>query len=254
MPVKKSIENYLVLFFKFQSMKNVAVILAGGSGLRFGTETPKQFLKVAGKMVIEHTITLFNNHPSIDEIAVVIPQNYIALISMSVIKNKFTKVRKIVIGGDERYQSTLAALKAFDKWEDFNILLHDAVRPLVNHSVIDNVLKALNQYNAVMVAVPAVDTIIKASSDNKIAMVPDRRWLRNAQTPQAFKFSILKKAYNLALADNNFSHTDDCSVVFHYLPEEPIFIVDGNYENFKLTHKEDLILLEKMLLLKQKTE
>lgn len=235
-------------------MKNIAVILAGGSGLRFGTETPKQFLKVAGKMIIEHTIGLFINHPSIDEIAVVIPQNYVALISMSVMENKFTKVRKIVIGGQERYQSTLAALKAFDNRGDFNILLHDAVRPLVNHSVIDNVLKALNQYNAVMVAVPAVDTIIKASSDNKITMVPDRQWLRNAQTPQAFKFNILKKAYNLAMADNNFSHTDDCGVVFHYLPEEPIFIVDGNYENFKVTHKEDLILLEKMLLLKQKTE
>lgn len=252
MPVKKSIENLLKLILKLSFMKNIAVVLAGGSGLRCGTETPKQFLKVAGKMVVDHTISVFNTHPLIDEIAVVIPQEYIALISMSVIENKFGKVRKIIMGGQERFQSTLAALNAFENRENFNILLHDAVRPLVTHSIIDDVLNALELYNAVLVAVPTVDTIVKISSDNKISMVPDRQWLRNAQTPQAFKFSILKKAYNLALADNNFSHTDDCGVVFHYLPEEPIFIVDGNYENIKLTHREDLILLEKMLQLKQK--
>jgi ribitol-5-phosphate 2-dehydrogenase (NADP+) / D-ribitol-5-phosphate cytidylyltransferase len=235
-------------------MKNIAVILAGGSGLRYGTEIPKQFLEVAGKMVIEHTINIFNTHPSIDEIAIVVPLKYIAVMSMSVIDNKFEKVRKIIIGGQERYQSTLAALKAYENEDDFNILLHDAVRPLISHSIIDDVLNALEQYNAVLVAVPTVDTIMKASSDNKVSSVPDRKWLRNAQTPQAFKYSTLKKAYDIALADNTFSNTDDCGVVFRYLPEEQIFIVDGNPENFKLTHKEDLILLEKLLQSKPETK
>jgi len=235
-------------------MKNIAVILAGGSGQRYGTETPKQFLKVAGKMVVEHTINVFNTHPSIDEIAVVVPQKYIAVMSMSVIDNKFGKVRKILVGGQERYQSTLAALKAYENEADFNILLHDAVRPLISHCIIDDVLNALDQYNAVLVAVLTVDTIVKATSDNIISLVPDRQWLRNAQTPQAFKFNTLKKAYNIALSDDTFSNTDDCGVVFRYLSEEQVFIVDGNPENFKLTHKEDLILLEKLLQSNLETE
>ena len=235
-------------------MKNIAVILAGGSGQRYGTEIPKQFLEVAGKMVIEHTIDVFNTHPLIDEIAVVVPMKYVAVMSMSVMDNKFGKVRKIVIGGQERYHSTLSALKAYENEGDFNILLHDAVRPLISHSIIGDVLNALEQYNAVLVAVPTVDTIVKVSSDNKISSVPERKWLRNAQTPQAFKYSTLKKAYDIALSDNTFSNTDDCGVVFRYLPEEQVFIVDGDPENFKLTHKEDLILLKKLLQSKQGTE
>lgn len=228
-------------------MKNVAVILAGGSGKRYGTDLPKQFEKVSGKLVIEHTVQVFDSHPLIDEIAIVVPQDFVALISMSVINNKFKKVKKILFGGEERYLSTMAALKAYDSEEDFNILLHDAVRPLVAPRIIDNVIKALEHYKAVMVAVNTVDTIVKTSSGDVVAAIPDRKWLRNVQTPQAFKFNTLKKAYQIAGNSQNFYATDDCGVVFNFLPEEKVFIVEGSPDNIKLTHREDLILIKKIL-------
>lgn len=228
---------------------NVAVILAGGSGNRFGGNRPKQFLKVAGKMIIEHTIDVFENNENIDEIAIVCKEEFIPDVEQMVIDNQFRKVGKILHGGNERYQSSLSAINAYP--DDVNLVFHDAVRPLLNNRIINDCIEALSVYNAVDVAIPSTDTIIQvASSSNTIDSIPDRNQLMNGQTPQCFKRQTIKKAYDLALKDPGFKTTDDCGVVKKYLPHEPVFVVRGEPFNMKVTHVEDLFLLDKLFQLK----
>lgn len=229
-------------------MKNIAVILAGGVGQRLGSELPKQFIKIAGKMVIEHTLDVFQKNIQIDEIAVVAHPSYLSLIEEICTKNSYTKIKKILSGGEERYQSSLAAINAYN--EEVNLIFHDAVRPLVNDRIIFDCVKALNWYKAVDVAIKATDTIIKVDSKMLISCMPPRESLCNGQTPQAFKRSVIDQAYSIALKDPNFKTTDDCGVVHKYLPDEPIFVVDGELFNMKLTFQEDVFLIDKLFQLR----
>lgn len=231
--------------------KNVAVILAGGTGSRLGASTPKQFFKVAGKMVIEHTIDVFEHHRSIDEIAIVVHPDYMDKMEEMVLKNHWSKVKKILKGGAERYHSSLSAIRAYDSDSEVNLIFHDAVRPLVTHQIIDDVIAALEKYNAVDVAVAATDTIIQVDDKGKcIAHIPDRNLLRRGQTPQAFRLATIKRAYELALKDPQFKSTDDCGTVVKYLPDKPVFVVQGDESNMKLTYQEDVFLLDKLFQLR----
>lgn len=230
--------------------KNIAIILAGGSGSRFGRDnTPKQFLKVAGKKVIEHTIDVFENNDRIDEIAVVTRQEFISDIEQMVVNNHYAKVRKILIGGKERYHSSLSAINAYTDDAD-NLIFHDAVRPLVNDRIINDCVEALKHYDAVDVAIPVADTIIQVDATDCINSIPPRSLLRSGQTPQCFKRGVINHAYQLALQDPGFVTTDDCGVVRKYLPETPVYVVKGEVFNMKITYKEDLFLVDKLFQLK----
>lgn len=228
---------------------NVAVILAGGTGGRMGGTLPKQFLKVAGRKIIEHTLLVFERCDLIDEIAIVCNPDYIADMEQVVIDNQWMKVKKILRGGKERYHSSLAAIRAYED-DSTNLIFHDAVRPLINERIIADCVKALESYSAVDVAIPATDTIIEATEQNIIQSIPNRAVLRNGQTPQCFKRGIIKRAYDLALQDTSFRTTDDCGVVLKYLPEVPIYIVKGENFNMKVTYSEDLFLIDKLFQLK----
>jgi 2-C-methyl-D-erythritol 4-phosphate cytidylyltransferase len=233
------------------ALKNVAVILAGGKGVRLGNEKPKQFLKIAGKMVIEHTLEVFESHPMINEIVVVSNIDYIEKVEEIALGLGYKKLKKILIGGKERYDSSLAAIRAYDG-EDINFLFHDAVRPLISHRIISDCINALEEYNVVDVAVKTTDTIIKVDS-RIISEIPDRDFLFNGQTPQCFKSGVIKLAYDKALNDPAFKATDDCGVVKRYLPDEEIYVVEGEQFNMKLTYKEDFFLLDKLFQLKSVT-
>lgn len=229
---------------------NIAVILAGGVGNRLGMSKPKQFLKVAGKTVFEHTVDAFQKHNKIDEIFVVMHASYVHDAEDMVMKNNWTKVKKVLNGGSERYESSLAAINACVD-ENVNLIFHDAVRPLVSERIIDDVVEALAQYDAVDVAVPAVDTIIALDESKKfIKDIPNRNFLNRGQTPQGFKYQIIKQAYDIALQDPDFTATDDCGIVRKYLPEVPVYVVDGEERNVKLTYPEDIYLLDKLFQLK----
>jgi 2-C-methyl-D-erythritol 4-phosphate cytidylyltransferase len=210
--------------------------------------TPKQFFKVAGKMVVEHTIDVFERNQHIDEIAIVSNPALVADFENIVLRNKWRKVKKILKGGAERYYSSLSAITAYQN-EDANLIFHDAVRPLVSQRIIDDVVKALDTHRAVNVAVPSADTIIEVDGDF-ITNIPDRSRLRRGQTPQAFDRQLISDAYDKALKDPNFRTTDDCGVVRTYLPEEPIFVVRGEESNMKLTYREDTYMMDKLFQLK----
>lgn len=233
---------------------NIAIILAGGIGSRLGLDRPKQFMKVAGKTVLEHTVEIFQRNTQIDEIAIVMHASYVHDAEEMVIKNHWTKVKKVLNGGKERYESSIAAINAYHKQaqtENINLIFHDAVRPLVSIRIISDVIEALNTYDAVDVAVPAVDTIIKLDETKKyIEQIPNRNYLNRGQTPQAFKYDIIAKAYQFALQDKNLQTTDDCGIVRKYLPDVKVYVVAGEEQNIKLTYPEDVYVLEKLFQIK----
>lgn len=225
---------------------NAAVLLAGGSGRRMGGPEPKQFIQIAGRTILEHSIRAFHQHEGIDEVVIVAHADYIDRIRQ--ISAPYPKVKHVVPGGKERYDSSLAAIAIYrESQEEVNLLIHDAVRPLVSQRILTDCLNALKQYKAVDVAIACTDTIVEVNEEGHICHITPRNMLRNVQTPQCFRLETIAKAYDTGLSDPGFITTDDCGVVHRYLPEEPIFVVDGETTNIKVTYPEDLILAEKIL-------
>lgn len=222
-------------------MRNIAVILAGGTGSRMGVSEPKQFLEIAGRLVIEHAIDAFESHEGVDEIAVVMHPSYIARMQEIIVRNAWKKFGKLLGGGEERFMSSLAAIRAYENVPDVNLLLHDAARPWVSQEIIGRVCTALKEYEAVGVGVPSTDTVWEVSGDC-ITAIPERKKMWRAQTPQAFRLPLIREAYERALQDPHFQATDDCGVLMRYMPQVKIHIVEGSEKNFKITYLQDVEL------------
>ena len=217
-----------------------------------GGSEPKQFLSLGGRTVIEHSIETFANHPSIDEVAVVIHPDWRGRMEEIAARGRWEKLRKIVDGGSERYMSSLNAIMAYiDEPDDTNLLLHDAARPFMSAAIVDRVVAALERHEAVGVAVPSTDTVWEVHPDfdavevgRFVARIPERRLMWRAQTPQAFRLPLIRDAYQRALQDPQFRATDDCGVVRQYMPGTKITVVEGEERNRKITYAEDLVGIE----------
>ena len=231
-----------------QGLKNVAVVLAGGVGTRIGLGIPKQLLKIAGRPILEHTIAVFDAHPEVDEILVLMAPGHLDAARAIVRDGGYAKVVDILEGADTRSETTMRALERLGD-EECNVLLHDAVRPLVTGRIIADCFRALQTHQAVDVAIPSADTIIEITEANTIRAVPPRAMLRRGQTPQAFRASVIKEAYAHAVRDPDFTATDDCSVVLRYLPDVPIWVVQGDERNMKVTEPIDVYLADKLFQL-----
>lgn len=229
-------------------IKNYAIILAAGIGSRFGSDLPKQFVKIAGKSVLEHTIEIFEKCKLIDEIILVITPQYRILCENILLKNTYIKISKILNGGDSRKESSFIAISSIDD-KEANLIIHDAARPFASERILSDCIKALDKFSAVDVAIPTSDTIIQVQDDT-IINIPKRDNLMRGQTPQCFKLSILKKAHELSKFDNDF--TDDCGIVLkHKLCD--VFVVNGEERNIKITHKEDIFTADKLFQMRTKT-
>ena len=229
-------------------MNTVGVILAAGSGSRTGLSTPKQFLLLGGKTVLEHSVQTFCNHPGIDQVVIVTSTEFIDKVKEIVKANGWAKVTDVLAGGKERFDSSLAAVRHFADNPELILLFHDAARPLVSETIITDTLKAMKKYNAVDVAIPAVDTIVQCDIEGtQMESVQNRNLLWRMQTPQGFRLKTIQEAYRIALQDPQFTATDDCGTVLRYLPDEKVGIVRGSERNIKLTYADDLSLLEFLL-------
>lgn len=227
-------------------LRNYAIVLASGNGIRFGNDLPKQFIKIAGKTVLEHTVEIFEKHNLIDEIIIVITPEYRVLGEEILLKNNWSKVTKLLNGGMTRKESSNIGISSIKDIEA-NVIIHDCARPFLSSKIISDCISALGKYSAVDVAIKASDTIIKVK-DNVISEIPNRNNLMQGQTPQCFKLSVIKKAHNLSGGDNNF--TDDCGLILkHKLC--PVFVVDGDIENIKITYPLDTYIADKLFQLKQ---
>lgn len=221
---------------------NIAVILAGGTGSRVGGDIPKQFLTYQGMPLIVHSIDAFDRSPYIDEIVVVVHPDWIDYMKELAQKWCGCKMHRIVAGGKERYMSSLNAIEALSAYPSHtNIILHDAARPHLSQAVIERVAQALQSHEAVGVGVASTDTIWQVDpSTDTIISIPNRSLMWRAQTPQAFRLSVIAEAYRRALQDPLLQATDDCGVLLRYMPEVPIHIVHGEEQNRKITFAEDL--------------
>jgi 2-C-methyl-D-erythritol 4-phosphate cytidylyltransferase len=218
-------------------MKTTAIIVAAGSGSRFNSDTPKQFLEINGKAVIGHTIDRFIAAPSINEIVVVLGADRIDDFDRS----RFAKVTTIIAGGRTRAESVANGIAAVADETEL-IAVHDGARPLVSIDDIERTIAAAKTTGAACLVAPVTDTI-KSIRDNEIAATLDRAKLRRALTPQVFKKELLLRAFEEVSFDDSI--TDEC-----YLVEKlghPITIVEGSSQNIKITHREDLALAEALL-------
>lgn len=227
-------------------VKTIAVILAGGKGLRMGAALPKQFMRIADRMVIEYSLEAFDSHPLIDEIWVVGNKDYFTIFEELHSRGIFEKWVKILPGGRERHHSTLAALKCCGNM-NCRLLIHDSVRPFVSHRIISDCISALDKFDAVNTVIPATDTIISVDDSGRIVGIPNRSMLRQVQTPQGFHSNVLKEAYAVASECADFVPTDDFSVVVRYAPAASLGMIDGDSKNFKITHPQDILTAESII-------
>ena len=230
-------------------MRNIAIILAGGIGSRVGGQTPKQLLPLEdGRSILEHSVDAFEAVDCIDEIAIVMHPVWIAEAQRICLQNGWQKVQRIIEGGSERWESSWKAIQAFsDQNSDVSLWFHDAARPFVSQRILKEVAEALEEHEAVTVAVPVTDTIYKVESlkfrverSLKVESIPSRTEFMRAQTPQAFHLETIKGAFERAMKNGDIIATDDAGMVYKYMPEVPIFIVQGEEKNKKITYREDL--------------
>jgi len=231
-------------------MTNTAIITAGGSGLRLGSATPKQFLELAGIPVLARTIEVFEKTPAIDQIIVVAPADYLKQTRELIQKFQLNKVRRVVSGGKERQDSVKAGLDTISEKEGL-VIVHDGVRPFITASIIENCINAAHKSGAALAAVPVSDTIKEANKDATVRRTIDRSCLFQAQTPQVVEIGTMRRAMTTA-ETRSFIGTDEASLL-----EEigiPMTMVEGSERNIKITRPEDLVIAEALLMKNQQKD
>lgn len=225
----------------FGEEKIGVVIPAAGSGSRFGNIQPKQFLLLAGKPIVQHVIEKFQSANEVDCIVLVVAKNDVDIFSHLVDTNKFSKVFDIIPGGKHRQDSVWNGLGRLKNKSIGIAVVHDAVRPFVTDELIHRVIHVASEYGGAITAIPPKDTIKLANGDGIIQSTIDRERAWIVQTPQAFRFEILYKAYERAYSDN-FYGTDDASLVERL--GKNVKIIEGSYDNIKITTPEDMDLAQ----------
>ena len=222
---------------------NIAAILAGGSGLRMGTDIPKQFLEIEGVPVIIRSIKAFLKVSEIDSIIVSVSADYVEYTEKLI--EKFISSDKdihVITGGKTR-GDTLSGVLSFMKekgiLENSVVLTHDAVRPFITDRIILENIEAAKNYGACNTAIPAVDTMLLSEDGSFISSVPDRNKLFHAQTPQSFDAKRLYDMIAKTPTDVFEAFTDGCSVFSYY--GEKVFLVKGETYNIKITYPDDIV-------------
>lgn len=222
---------------------NVAIIPAAGSGIRFGSQVAKQFVEIEGAPLIVHTLKRFVECPAIDAIAVALAPDRIESFRSQLEAHGIDKPLTLVAGGQERSDSIRNALAAIDGLNPEIVAVHDAVRPFITAGQISAVVERARETGAAILALPVSDTV-KEVRDGFIQRTLDRTIIYRAQTPQAFRYEILRRANDAIIADGpgSASATDDAVLVERLGIK--VAIVEGSLRNLKITTPEDMILAE----------
>ena len=223
---------------------NSAIIAAAGSGNRMASARPKQFLELAGKPIIFHTLKPFEECDSIDEVIVVLPAEQSAGFLSMAGKLGLRKLTKVIPGGVTRADSVRRGLQAIRSPTADIVVVHDGVRPFVTVDEIEKTVAAAKSSGAAILVAPAIDTIKEVSNTGGVIRTIDRKQLRHALTPQCFRFDLLRRAFE-NIDVNDASITDE-SYLIEKLGER-VSIVEGSARNIKITTKADLILAEAYL-------
>ena len=220
-------------------MTSIAIIPAGGKGLRSGSATPKQYLKVHGKEIIVYTLQAFQKNKLIDKVIIAAEPEYFNHLIKLINKYKLTKAKLIVEGGSTRQQSVFNAVLASEADEDDLIIVHDAARALLPNDVLTNAIQTAKQKGNALVCIKAKDTLIKGKST--VDEYLNRDEVFYVQTPQIFKYKDLRKALTQAEKEN-FIGTDESMLIRRI--GKKVNITEGSVFNFKITTKEDVELFK----------
>ncbi|BAH41171.1 2-C-methyl-D-erythritol 4-phosphate cytidylyltransferase [Brevibacillus brevis NBRC 100599] len=222
-------------------MSTGVVIVAAGSGKRMGGQRNKLWLPLAGEPILAHTVRLFATHPDIDEVVLVVSEADHAEVMTLISAEKLMVV--ITMGGAERQDSVRNGLASLSANCDY-VLVHDAARPFVTRKQISDMIKQVQQDQATIMAVPVKDTIKVVGVNGLVESTPARESLWAVQTPQAFRMSLLREAHQAAGEAGKLG-TDDAMLV-EWLGH-PVSIMQGSYENIKITTPDDLWFGEEIL-------
>jgi 2-C-methyl-D-erythritol 4-phosphate cytidylyltransferase len=220
-------------------MKVSAIIPAAGLGIRMGSSVPKQFLLLDGKPILHHTLSVLDQCSIVNEIILVVSEKEVTKAQQE-IQGSHPKVTKVIAGGKERQDSVGNGLQSLDSEADI-VVIHDGVRPFVLPGLIRKTVEAARDFGSAITAIPISDTIKKVNGEGQVERTVDRGGLWRVQTPQTFRVSLLKEAFEKARADN-FYGTDESSLIEHLGKE--VKVIPGSEFNIKITRSEDLVLGE----------
>ena len=231
----------------------VAIALSAGKGLRMGGDIPKQYMDLNGKPVLYYSLRAFEDSMA-DEVVLVCGAGDEEYVKSEIVeKYGFTKVRKIVSGGKERYNSVYNGLEACENLPEESsykaqtyVFIHDGARPLVTPEMISKLYEEVKVKKAVIAACHAKDTVKVADASGLVKETPDRRTLWQVQTPQVFEYALIKDAYEKMIEANDNTVTDDAMVAEKY-SDSKVYLCDTGSGNIKITTAEDLVIAEALL-------
>ena len=223
-----------------------AVVLAAGKGSRMGTELPKQFLMIGDKPVIWYSLDRFQNSALIDEIILTTGKEWITYCKDEIVgRYGLSKVRCIVEGGENRYDSVYNGLLACSD-PDF-VMIHDGARPFIMEDILARGLEGAQKTGACVVGMPSKDTVKISDAEGFVRETPDRNTVWIIQTPQIFRYTLIREAFEKLKNGTGLAGITDDAMVVERAMETKVALVEGSYENMKITTPEDLLIAERIL-------
>ena len=234
-----------------KKLKCTAIVLSGGSGKRMGGDISKQYLQLKGKPIICHTLERFQESSYVDEIIMVAAKDTVEYCRKEIAEAYgFTKVKAVVAGGASRCDSVYEGLKACEDTDC--VYIHDGVRPFITEEILKRNFECAMKYGSAITGMPAKDTIKIVGANNEVLDTPPRQNVWNAQTPQSFRYELIRAAHDSVRerisaekADTSLL-TDDAMVLERY-SDAPVYMCEGSYDNIKITVPGDLAIAEELL-------
>lgn len=225
--------------------KYTAIVLAAGQGKRMNSKVQKQFLMLKGKPVLYYSLKCFEESPRIEEIILVTGKESCEYCRKEIAeKYGFLKIKKIIPGGRERYDSVYEGLLACEGTD--YVLIHDGARPFITEEILERCCREVKKWEACTVGMPSKDTVKIADRDGCVSVTPDRASVWNIQTPQIFRYSLIKEAHDSIRKKKMTQITDDAMIVEQETGSR-VKLVEGSYQNIKITTPEDLLIAEAFL-------
>lgn len=225
-----------------------AIVLAAGRGRRMGTKTAKQYLELQGKPVLAYALEVFEQSSVIDDILLITSEDHIDYCKKEICeKYGIKKVSAVAPGGKERYESVWKALCILkERGQSGYVMIHDGARPFLTEDILERVYRQVQTYKACVVGMPVKDTIKLIDKAGQITESPDRSFVWQAQTPQAFAIPLIIEAFEKQMKEDCSHITDDAMVVERQMGV-PVYMVEGSYRNIKITTPEDLMIAQALL-------
>ena len=225
-----------------------AIVLAAGRGRRMGTKTAKQYLELQGKPVLAYALEVFEQSSVIDDILLITGEDHIDYCKKEICeKYGIKKVSAVAPGGKERYESVWKALCILkERGQSGYVMIHDGARPFLTEDILERVYRQVQTYKACVVGMPVKDTIKLIDKAGQITESPDRSFVWQAQTPQAFAMPLIIEAFEKQMKED-CSHITDDAMVLESQMGVPVYMVEGSYRNIKITTPEDLMIAQALL-------